>query len=297
MEGFINKYIQYLDNFRKLSQNTISAYKIDILQFFDYLKSINQEINTINKDEIRKFFEKMYDQNIISRSIARKISCIKSFASYLIHHGNFTPEDLKNIVNLRQPKIPSRLPKAEEFSVILKIIEYIKSNDCKIYKQIWQKYRDIALIILLYTSGMRLSESLSILKKDYLESIDFIKILGKGNKYRMIPLINIAKVSIDKYLEFCQFNEQHLFISNTGIKYSPRIFQKNLENIRKNLNLSDNITPHCLRHSCATALLSNGGQIRKIQELLGHVNLSTTQIYTKVNQTKIISEYDKIMNS
>ncbi|QED23180.1 tyrosine-type recombinase/integrase [Candidatus Deianiraea vastatrix] len=292
----IGNFIEFLKNFRNFSHHTISAYTIDLVQFETYLLSISKNMNTVTKDEIRDFFAKMYDDGVVAKTIARKISCLKSFARYLINHNHYEAFELKNIINIRLPKLGSRLPKAENNEIIEKIISYI-NQDFSIYKQEWQKRRDIALVTLLYTTGMRISEALSITKAKYLENKGYIAITGKGGKERIVPIIDIASSKINNYLQICPFDRDFLFISNTGLEFSARIFQKNLENIRKNLNLSDSLTPHCLRHSCATAILENGGQIRKIQELLGHKSPSTTQIYTKVSKEKIAMNYSKIMNS
>lgn len=289
-------YLEYLKSFKKCSENTINSYKIDLTKLILYLSERNISIENLKKISIRNYLSDLKLKKLESRSIARKISSLKSFAKYLFKNNLISEATWNEINSTRLPKVPSRLPKAIDFNQILEIIKYIESNECVIFKEKWQKSREISMILAIYTSGLRISELLSIESSDFNNSFDYLKIKGKGDKERIVPIVQIVKENIEKYKKECPFENQYLFISNTGKKYSSRVFQRNIENIRKSLNLPDFLTPHCFRHSCATSILENGGDIRKIQELLGHSSLSTTQIYTKVSEIETQKAYDKIMN-
>lgn len=292
MEDIFNKYIEYLQNFKHSSQHTVSAYSTDILEF---LKYFNNNI-ILTRLEIRDYFAKLKDRQICNRSIARKISAIKDFAKYSINHNFYNKKQLEPILQTRLPKLAFRLPKAVNNDVVTNIIQYINSEDCKLYQKEWHKVRDIALICLIYTTGLRISEALGI-KIDDIKNTDFIIVNGKGNKQRIVPIMIKIRELMKKYLNSVEYTvSDYLFLGNNGKHYSARVFQKNIETIRRSLNLPEYLTPHALRHSCATAILQNGGDIRKIQELLGHSSLSTTQIYTKTNIEKIINKYNEIMN-
>ena len=162
-------------------------------------------------------------------------------------------------------------------------------------KEPWIGYRDMAIITLLYGCGLRISEALSLNIKD-IDNEEFIKIRGKGNKDRYVPLLPIVLERINKYINNCPYKFKQndaLFLGVRGERLSPRIIQRKIQKIRMKLNLSENVTPHTLRHSFATHLLAQGTDLRSIQELLGHSSLSSTQIYTEVELNKIKEEYEK----
>ncbi len=289
-------YLNNLQFLEKRSEKTIKAYKSDISQFLLYLNESEIDFHIVTKDDLMSFFEQLKDSGVGPRSLARKISCLKSFANFLIESGIYTEKQLFYILNLHHPRFEKFLPKVASFEVILKVIEFIK-NDESFYKKDWEKLRDISLIVMLYTSGMRVFEALSITKKQFLSHQGFVNIIGKGRKERIIPILPICDEYIGKYLSLCEFSRDYLFISSSGLDFPARIFQKNLEYIRRALGIGEFLTPHCFRHSCATSLLDNNAQIRKIQELLGHSSLRTTQNYTHVSNQKMMFDYDKIMNS
>ncbi len=293
MQDCFHKYIEYLVHFKQSSGCTVKAYSTDISQF-----SLHFEGNMVNLDkfEMRNYFAKLKAQGVKNRSIARKISAIKDYAKYLVNHNFYTKEQLKSILQTKLPTLPSRLPKAINHDIIEQIIEYIQAESCNLYKKSWQKQRDIAIISLIYTTGLRISEALNIKLQEFQQNNTYLTINGKGGKQRIVPIMPKISNIIKEYLAECEFCNEYLFSSNTGKKHNPRIVQRNLENLRKALNLSEYITPHAFRHSCATVILNNGGEIRKIQELLGHSSLSTTQIYTKVDGNKILAKYNEIIN-
>jgi integrase/recombinase XerC len=295
MIQYLEQYIDRISNIERKSRNTIKAYRADVIQFIEYFQKSEKVDLKFEKHDMLDFLHDLRNQGISHRSIARKISVLKDFANFLIDSKIASEDNLFGLISLSNPKFDKVLPKIIDFETFCSVIEFIKT-DSLFYKKIWQKKRDIALICLLYTSGMRISEALSIEKKDFLQTTEFIQIKGKGGRYRMSPILDIANIEIRDYLELCPIDRDFLFISNNGSKYSARIFQKNLENIRRTLNIGEFLSPHCLRHSCATELLKNGGQIRIIQDLLGHASLKTTQLYTQVAKNQIFTDYIKIMN-
>ena len=162
-------------------------------------------------------------------------------------------------------------------------------------KKAWQGLRDAAIFSILYGSGLRISEALALNIGD-INHNDFLKIKGKGNKERIVPLLSVVKESINAYLAACPYkltDNDALFVGARGDRLSPRIVQRSLEEIRKQLGLPDTLTPHALRHSFATHLLAEGTDLRSIQELLGHASLTTTQRYTDVQIDTLQKEYAK----
>jgi len=296
VKSILNEYLNQLIFVRKFSELTIKAYKEDVLGFVSFFKIENVvQLKDLIKNDISDYLIHLSENGIQARSIARKISSIKMFTRYLYREKYITEEDSKKFSAIKSPKYKKNIPKNLEHDDIMSVVKFIQ-NDTHLFKKDWQKSREIAIIMLKYSTGLRISELLSIKNFD-ITSQDFIVIFGKGKKERIVPLMQIVKDCLSDYVNKCPFEiGDLLFISNIGKVYHSRIFQKNVEYIRRSLNLPNYFTPHSLRHSCATNILENGGDIRKIQELLGHSSLSTTQIYTKVNNNILLEEYSKIMN-
>jgi integrase/recombinase XerC len=191
---------------------------------------------------------------------------------------------------ISSPKQDKTLPKALNTKDTTDILENIIHN-----KIDWLGLRDYAILTLLYGAGLRISEAINLNINDFNEK-DYIIIKGKGNKERIVPVLPIIKDRINKYIEACPYNFKNgeaLFVGKRGERISPRIIQRRLAQLREELKLPDIITPHALRHSFATHLLSQGVNLRSIQELLGHSSLSTTQRYTKIDEHHLRQEYDK----
>lgn len=226
--------------------------------------------------------------NHINNSNARALSALRVMFRYF--EKNNILENRK-IFKLKLPKLSKTLPRAIDFNDIKKIILAFEN----FYEEPWQCARDIAIIFLIYGSGLRISEALSI-NKIMLENGQSLVVEGKGQKQRLVPLIPIVKEKIDKYLELCPYKNQAsepIFVNKKNKKFLRTVFAKNIADIRKNLNLSDDVTPHAFRHSFATALLEENVDLRTIQDLLGHAKLSTTQRYTKIDKIKLIKNYQK----
>lgn len=295
MEEIENFFI-YLKNEKNYAENTIISYRNDINNFENFLINvlklkINKEILvSLEHKDFRAWLSYRFSNNLCHRSNARALSSIKSLFKFLQKKYNIFNSIISKI---KTPKIGKALPRNVSMNNFLKMCDYIEL----FIKEEWCQKRDIALITLIYTTGTRISEALSIKKASFISN-DLIKILGKGGKERILPLLPITKMYLDEYMDNCpykQYFENYLFISKTGKKYKPRLFQKLIENIRRILGLPENITPHSFRHSFATDLLNAGADLRSIQELLGHKSLSSTQIYTHINYERLSKAYKESM--
>ena len=294
LEYEYNNWLNYLSNIKKLSQNSVVSYKNDLSKFFiffqDYIeKNIGlKEIESIKISEFRSFLTYRRNSEISSNSIARNISALKSFFRFLIKNNKIKES---SVFNLKSPKLKKSLPRPINVDLAIQVIKQAE----EIEDEKWIGLRNKAILILLYGCGLRISEALS-LNYDDVQNEDHILIKGKGEKERIVPMMPYIKKGIENYLEACPkeiISGEALFIGKRFSRLSPRIIQYALEKIRTALSLPETATPHALRHSFATHLLDSGGDLRTIQELLGHSSLSTTQKYTKVETSKLLDTYKK----
>jgi integrase/recombinase XerC len=294
LEYEYNNWLNYLSNIKKLSQNSVVSYKNDLSKFFiffqDYIeKNIGlKEIESIEISEFRSFLTYRRNSEISSNSIARNISALKSFFRFLIKNNKIKES---SVFNLKSPKLKKSLPRPINVDLAIQVIKQAE----EIEDEKWIGLRNKAILILLYGCGLRISEALS-LNYDDVQNEDHILIKGKGEKERIVPMMPYIKKGIENYLEACPkeiISGEALFIGKRFSRLSPRIIQYALEKIRTALSLPETATPHALRHSFATHLLDSGGDLRTIQELLGHSSLSTTQKYTKVETSKLLDIYKK----
>ena len=294
LEYEYNNWLNYLSNIKKLSQNSVVSYKNDLSKFFiffqDYIeKNIGlKEIESIKISEFRSFLTYRRSSEISSNSIARNISALKSFFRFLIKNNKIKES---SVFNLKSPKLKKSLPRPINVDLAIQVIKQAE----EIEDEKWIGLRNKAILILLYGCGLRISEALS-LNYDDVQNEDHILIKGKGEKERIVPMMPYIKKGIENYLEACPkeiISGEALFIGKRFSRLSPRIIQYALEKIRTALSLPETATPHALRHSFATHLLDSGGDLRTIQELLGHSSLSTTQKYTKVETSKLLDIYKK----
>ena len=294
LEYEYNNWLNYLSNIKKLSQNSVVSYKNDLSKFFiffqDYIeKNIGlKEIERIKISEFRSFLTYRRNSEISSNSIARNISALKSFFRFLIKNNKIKES---SVFNLKSPKLKKSLPRPINVDLAIQVIKQAE----EIEDEKWIGLRNKAILILLYGCGLRISEALS-LNYDDVQNEDHILIKGKGEKERIVPMMPYIKKGIENYLEACPkeiISGEALFIGKRFSRLSPRIIQYALEKIRTALSLPETATPHALRHSFATHLLDSGGDLRTIQELLGHSSLSTTQKYTKVETSKLLDIYKK----
>ena len=292
--SLINRFAIYIKSERGYSIHTLNSYETDILYFLDFISKAKEKIIT-NADleqltiyDFRLWLSDRLEVNSNSTN-ARAVASLRSFFRFL-NENNFIQN--QQIEKVKTPKIAKAIPKAVEVIDINKIFEAI----AHIRKSDWEIKRDQALLTLLYGCGLRISEGLSLTKLS-LENSQNLIISGKGKKQRMVPLLPIVKERIDQYLKICPFkinHDQEIFLSKSGKKYSRYDFDHLIKNLRRKLNLSETITPHSFRHSFATHLLESGGDLRSIQQLLGHESLSTTQRYTKIDKSRLLSVYESV---
>lgn len=292
----VESFFHFLQIEKRYSQNTIESYKSDLSQFFRFLFNNKQDLVEINDLEeltiydFRNYLSKRLEdhQNI---SNARSLSCLRSLFKFFNDNDLVLNQEIKKI---KSPKISKNIPKSVDKIDIDKILKEIINFS----KNKWHQKRDIALLSLIYGSGLRISESLSISKND-LENQKTIIVKGKGGKERLVPILAIVRQRLEEYLEILPYkiaDNQGIFLKNNGKAYTRRDFSGLIAKIRRYLNISENITPHSFRHSFASHLLESGGDLRTIQELLGHKNLSTTEIYTKIDKTKLLKSYQDLCN-
>lgn len=290
--SFIHRWQSWLKDERRYSLHTLDAYSRDLSVFFDFLKDYlkraaeRQDLASLDVHGFRAFLSARAARHIDKNSLAREISTLRNFFKWLNRSKILKNEDISVIVNPRRPKI---LPKALNVTQIFNLLKKSEKN------QDWQGLRDTAIFTILYGCGLRISEALALNVGDITHN-DFLRVKGKGNKERIVPLLPLVKENISAYLAACPYkltNGEPLFLGARGDRISPRIIQRNLEKLRRELGLPDTVTPHALRHSFATHLLAEGTDLRSIQELLGHASLSTTQRYTDVQIETLQKEYLK----
>lgn len=289
----ISQWLNWLQSVKGYSIHTYDAYARDLAIFFnffyDYLGNLPElsDLQNIDAATFRAFLSRRSAEHITKSSTSRELSALRSFFHYLNHRKIITNTALSVISSPRKEKL---LPKALNTDEADDIISAAADN-----KIDWIGARDSAIITLLYGSGLRISEALS-LNIGNIGDNNFIIIKGKGNKERIVPVLPIVKQRINDYLTLCPFNlktGEPLFVGARGDRLLPRIVQRRLAQLREELNLPDTLTPHALRHTFATQLLAQGVNLRAIQELLGHSSLSTTQRYTEVEIAHLKEEYAK----
>ena len=278
-----------LDNAKEL---TLKSYRKDLFFFFKFMcqyknKTINKrDLELLTITDFRAWMGSERKRGISSRSLVRSLSALKEFFRWLNKKKKINNEAILSIVGPRQK---TKLPRPISIDAAASLLRLISTSD----KEVWVAARNLAVILLLYGCGLRISEALD-LKKSSFPFPEVIKIRGKGNRDRLVPILPIASDSVNDYLKLCPFQLQSndsLFVGVRGKKLNPKIIQKVVSSARLQLGLPETTTPHALRHSFATHLLSAGGDLRTIQELLGPSSLSTTQIYTAVDETHLLKVY------
>lgn len=288
----LRKWLIWLISEKRSANKTIDAYLGDMQGFFSFLTdhlgdyATMAALKDLSLQDFRAYLASRKNQGLGARSMARKLSSLRSFFRYLEKNNILINGDIKNI---RSPKIAHSIPKPLSPDMSKKLIAEV-SNIVRVKASEddeWVDARDTAIMILLYGCGLRISEALNLNGKDlYGIKSGVMSILGKGNKTRLVPILPIAIKAIETYQSLCPYvsdNIDPIFYGVRGKRLGARMVQKKTEKLRYQLGLPESATPHALRHSFATHLLTAGGDLRTIQELLGHASLSTTQIYTEVN--------------
>ena len=276
---------------RRLAPKTLEAYLADFGRFVLFLAGhMGGEVSLgtlkqLRAADVRAFLASRRNDGLGSRSLARELSALKSFFGFLEREGVLATEALNTI---RTPKQARGLPKA---LTVLEAKATIRTTD-ELEDVPWVAARDMAVISLCYGAGLRISEALAVTRADLEASA--LRVTGKGGKTRIVPLIAPVRQAIDTYVGLSPFKpgiDEPLFRGKKGGVLSPRLIQLRMQQLRGALGLPPSATPHALRHSFATHLLGRGGDLRTIQELLGHASLSTTQIYTAVDTERLLDAY------
>ena len=277
---------------RRMSAHTLRAYGDDTGRFLTFLTEHRGSAPTlamlqaIKPADIRAFLTARRAQGLGPQGVQRAVAALRSFYRYL-ERENLA--DGAAVRAVRSPRLPRTLPRPlSETDAARTIAEAGES------KEPWIAARNAALVTLLYGTGLRISEALS-LKRGDAPLGETLTVVGKGRKERSVPVLGAVRDAVDAYVKLCPFapaKAEPLFVSRRGKPMSPRESQALMQNLRGRLGLSASATPHALRHSFATHLLRNGGDLRAIQELLGHASLSTTQKYTEVEGARVLAVYD-----
>lgn len=297
-------WLFHLKDIKGYSENTYQSYCYDICDFFIFYQYYHQEplthgvLPNLTLQTFRAWvadmagareYQNVYKKPLSARSRRRSISSLKSFLKFSASKIEGYKFSYGEIQLLKNPKIPRTLPKPISEEQIDQLMEEL----LKISKKSWVQKRNLALLYLLYGCGLRIAEALSV-TKNHLREKSSITIMGKGNKERMIPMLDIVYQKVENYLQELPYDlksHEPIFVGDRGAPLKASAFQRDLKQARINLGLPNTTTPHALRHSFATHLLKNGGDLRVIQELLGHSSLSTTQIYTEVDDVSLEKTY------
>ncbi|MGC2778875.1 MAG: tyrosine recombinase XerC [Bradyrhizobium sp.] len=299
-DGVVRAMMQWLAHLRserRLSPKTVEAYARDLRQCLQFLCTHWGEQVTLARfaaleaADIRAFMAMRRADDIAGRSLMRTLAGLRSFGRFLEREGKGKVGALSAI---RAPKIAKSLPKPLPMDAAKRLAD--ADERAGEARETWVLARDAAVMALLYGSGLRISEALGLKRREVPRpgEGDVLVVTGKGNKTRMVPVLQNVLQLIDEYARLCPYAlpaEGPMFVGAKGGPLSPRIIQLAMERLRGALGLPDSATPHALRHSFATHLLSRGGDLRAIQELLGHASLSTTQIYTGIDAERLLQVY------
>lgn len=289
MEDHVQDFLHYLIVERSLSKNTLDAYRRDLAQYVVHLKEKEAlgSLNEVRRVHIVNYLYELKDDGKASTTIARNIASIRSFHQFLLREKAV---DQDPSVHIETPKTERKLPK------ILSTTEVEELLEAPDYSTPFGK-RDRAMLEVLYATGLRVSELVDLQMEDVHLTMGFIRTIGKGNKERIVPLGKMARDALTTYLDegrpqlMKQKKTDMLFLNHRGERLSRQGFWKMLKKLAIKANIVKPLTPHTLRHSFATHLLENGADLRAVQELLGHADISTTQIYTHVTKTRLKDIY------
>ena len=287
-------WIGHLGRERRLAERTLEAYGRDLEQFFRFLTGHLGEppgldaISLLKAADVRAFMAARRADGVGPRTLGRQVAALRSFGRFCEKRGFASTTAFTTV---RTPKQPKSLPRALSISDAAALIDIAES----LQEEPWIAARDTAVLMLLYGCGLRISEALGLSRAAApTGAVETIRVIGKGGRERIVPVLPAVRRAVDDYISCCPFTlggEEPLFRGARGGPLSPRIVQKATEKLRSALGLEASATPHALRHSFATHLLGRGGDLRTIQELLGHASLSTTQIYTGVDTERLLDVY------
>ncbi|WP_134683221.1 site-specific tyrosine recombinase XerD [Brevibacillus migulae] len=290
MDMLIDQFIHFLAVEKGLAANTLESYQRDMVAYTTYLRNHGvNEIHDSSRTHIIGYLLSLQEKGRATATLSRNMASIRAFYQFLVRDKHL---DKDPSIHLETPKIEKRLPKVLSIEEVERLLEGpALHNPAGI--------RDKAMLELLYATGIRVSELVSLSIGDVNLEMGFVKCLGKGSKERIIPLGSMANQIVRQYIEagrpklLKQSHETALFLNHLGKQITRQGFWKIIKRYAEQVNIRTEITPHTLRHSFATHLLENGADLRSVQEMLGHADISTTQIYTHVTRTRIKDVYAK----
>ena len=283
-EFILEEFLNYLLIDRMLSENTIKSYDFDLQSFFAFLSDQKRPVRDVSKSDLQHYLAHLYDLGFRATTVSRHLSTIRALYDYLLMEGQVKASPCEFI---ESPKLPKNLPTVLNLEEVTKLLDSFTDGSPK-------GIRNKAMIELLYASGMRVSELLNLNLDDLYLEMGFIRCMGKGSKERIVPIGEIATEALKVYLrrsrqELLKENKalEALFLNRLGNRMSRQGFWKILKKQAKLAGIRKEISPHKLRHSFATHLIENGADLRIVQELLGHADISTTQIYTHIGKSHL----------
>ena len=288
MKKLLEEFLNYLSVERGLSINTIVSYRADLIAFLNHLEGVSvKDIGGVKRQDIMNYLLGLKEKNkLSSNSISRALVAIKAFFKFLVQE-RLTKDDVAGV--LESPRLVRPLPNVLAVSEVDKLMNAPDSRD-------WMGVRDKAALELMYATGMRVSELVELTKGGLNLDVGFIKCRGKGGKERIVPVGRSAKTALARYIEKVRptllkkdRHDEHLFLTRLGRKVSRQSFWKMVKRYTREARIKKEITPHTLRHSFATHLLERGADLRVVQEMLGHTDISTTQVYTHINKERLKS--------
>lgn len=284
--NLINQYCNYLIIDKKYSINTKKSYENDLMIFHEFCEKHNLELTDVAEKEIKEFIKYLKTKNYNTRSIGHTISALKGFYKFLIIEKVIDNNPMEYI---ETPKLEKKIPTVLSTEEVTKLLDIPLNN---IYN-----YRNKAMIELMYATGLRVSELVNLKLNDIDLHENLLKTMGKGNKERIIPIGEYATAIVIEYLHKARpqilknKQSEYLFVTKRGEKLSREQFFRILQSLAKKKGITTHFSPHTLRHSFASHLLDHGADLRTIQELLGHSNIATTQIYTHVSREMLKRDY------
>lgn len=293
--GLRQEWLRTLSDERRLAAKTAEAYERDTRQFLSFLcQHIARPVRLADVEmlcpaDIRAYLAFRRRNGAEARTLGRDLAGIRSFLRWLEKQGLANAAGIRA---MRAPKQPKSLPKPLAVDDAIALTE----ANTQLSDEPWIRARNAAILCLLYGCGLRISEALDLTPAQFESKPDSLRVTGKGSKTRLVPLLPVSQAAVDDYIRLCPYQlapDGPLFRGVRGKKLQPAIIQREMQALRGALGLSEKATPHALRHSFATHLLAEGGDLRTIQELLGHASLSTTQVYTGIDTTRLLDIYDR----
>ncbi len=289
MKDALKDFIHYITVERGLAENTISSYQRDLKGYLFYLEKVEEvtELERVSRVHILHYLKYLKDKNQSSKTLARNIASIRAFHQFLLRDGVVTHDPS---VHVETPQGERKLPKVLSIEEVEALLQAPKGDTPF-------ALRDKAMLELLYATGLRVSELVNMNLDDVHTTMGFVRCLGKGKKERIIPMGQYATNAIEQYLQkgrpqlLGKNASDSLFLNHHGNRLSRQGFWKILKKLATDAKIEKELTPHTLRHSFATHLLENGADIRAVQEMLGHADISTTQIYTHVSKSRLTDVY------